>query len=85
MIEMTESTVVRNTPMLGAMRAEIGHRGPIGGLRARHACYDGSTWIGPVRNHEATAWSDGIAHERRCLVAEQTALTVAAQRDRADG
>lgn len=62
---MTESTVVRNSPILGASRAEL--TGPsIDGFRARHDCPDGGQWIGPARPDEGGAWSDGINHERAC-------------------
>lgn len=65
MIKMGESTVVRNTPSLGAARAELTHC-PVGGYRARHDCPDGGQWIGPAQPDEGAAWSDGIRHERVC-------------------
>jgi hypothetical protein len=65
MITMSESFVVRNTPALGAARAELTHC-PVGGYRARHDCPDGGQWIGPAQPDEGAAWSDGIRHERAC-------------------
>jgi hypothetical protein len=65
MITMSESFVVRNTPALGASRAELTHC-PVDGYRARHTCPDGGRWIGAARPDEGAAWSDGIRHERVC-------------------
>lgn len=62
---MDELAVVRNTPSLGAARAEL-TRCPVGGYRARHDRLNGGQRIGPAQPDEGAAWSDGIRHERVC-------------------